>query len=111
MANQPFDLILGALAWMKKCFGGRLSLQEMMVGMCIWNLTYKSGPGFTTEEVVDDLSIPYSTATRLLRNWADRGVIEVAQNLDDDTRKTGYQLTERGIRLGDILRQWNQEDV
>jgi DNA-binding MarR family transcriptional regulator len=110
MSDRPFNLILGALGWMKKCFGGRLSIQEMMVGMCIWKLTHESKRGFTTQDVVDDLSIPYSTATRLLRNWAERGVIEPALNLSDDTRKTGYQLTERGIKLGDILRQWNQGD-
>lgn len=93
-----------------KCFGKSLTLQELMVGLCIWRVARRDETIFTGQHVVDELDIPYSTATRLLRNWAERGVIETTPIGPDDGRQSQYRLTNKGVRMRDILGQWDQPE-
>ncbi len=106
MEAPRFQLLNDAMAWMIKCFGRHVSLQEMMVGLCIWRVARRNDTVFTGQQITDELDIPYSTATRILRRWIDRGVIELAARPSDDGRRTQYQLTDKGIRLRDVLARW-----
>jgi len=109
MANTRFQLLNDAMSWMMKCFGRSLTLQEMMVGLCIWRVARRNETLFSGQHITEELDIPYSTATRLLRNWAERGVIEVSPISPDDGRQSQYRLTSKGIRMRDILSQWDHQ--
>ncbi len=107
MTNDRFQLLNDAMSWMLRCFGRSVSLQEMLVGLCIWRVARGHEHSFTGQQITDELDIPYSTATRLLRNWVERDVIEHFPNGAGDGRQTVYRLTSRGIRLRDVLSRWD----
>ncbi len=106
MAEPQFQMLNDAMAWMMKCFGRSMTLQEMMVGLCIWRVSRRRQTEFTGRQITDELDIPYSTATRFLRRWVERGVIESSPQPSDDERQSRYRLTEKGIRLSDVLMRW-----
>ncbi len=78
-----------------------------MVGICIWRVARRGEVVFTGSQITRELDIPYSTATRLLRNWVERGVIENAPNEVLDARQAAYRLTEKGITLRETLFKWD----
>lgn len=108
MSAPRFELLNNAMSWMMKCFGRSLTLQEMMVGLCIWRVAHHNETTFTGQQITAELDIPYSTATRFLRRWIERGVIEIGPEHPDDGRLTQYRLTAKGIRLRDILARWDK---
>lgn len=91
-----------------KTFGRSTTLQDMMVGLCIWRVARRNDTDFTGQQITDELDIPYSTATRLLRRWIDRGVIQLSPEPAMDERRAQYRLTEKGIRLRDVFAQWGE---
>lgn len=107
MAGPRFQLLNDAMSWMIKCFGRSVTLQDMMVGLCIWRIARRDETVFTGGQITRELDIPYSTATRLLRNWVGRGVIRQVEPDSDDARQSNYQLTERGISLRAVLSSWD----
>ena len=96
------------MAWMIKCFGRSVTLQDMMVGLCIWRVAHQNKSVFTGKQITDELDIPYSTATRLLRAWIERGVIERSTVDSNDGREAAYRLTEKGISMRDVLTTWDR---
>lgn len=109
MSNTPrFQLLNDAMAWMIKCFGRSVTLQEMMVGLCIWRVARRDETVFTGKQITEELDIPYSTATRLLRLWIERGVIKSSAADGSDGRQATYRLTEKGISMRDVLTKWDK---
>ena len=105
MRPMRFQMLNDAMSWMIKCFGRSVTLQDMLVGLCIWRVARRDQTVFTGKQITDELDIPYSTATRLLRNWIERGIIETT--LADDGRHATYRLTEKGISMRDVLAKWD----
>ena len=110
VSEPRFQLLNDAMAWMMRHFGRGMTLQEMMVGLCIWRIAHRNETTFTGQQITDELDIPYSTATRILRRWIDRGVIEIAPIPPEDARHTQYVLTEKGISLREVLARWDPQD-
>lgn len=79
-----------------------------MVGLCIWRVAHHHETNFTGQQITAELDIPYSTATRFLRRWIERGVIEISPEHPEDARLTQYRLTDKGIRMRDILARWDE---
>ncbi len=103
-----FQVLNDAMAWMMKCFGRSTTLQDMMVGLCIWRVARRDETVFTGKQITEELDIPYSTATRLLRAWIERGVIENSTVDIHDGREATYRLTEKGISMRDVVTKWDR---
>ena len=107
MREPRFQMLNDVMAWMIKCFGRSVTLQEMMVGLCIWRIARRDETVFTGNQITRELDIPYSTATRLLRKWVERGVIRPVETQLDDARQSSYKLTDKGISLRTVLSRWD----
>lgn len=86
----------------------RRTAAEVYLAMVIEYLGYNSEEGFVTMADIRGRvrgQLPYSTITRILKEWADSGDI-LARPHPDDARRTCYTISAANVEKRRVAHEW-----